>query len=142
MSDSRYFVHVDQIQVKDPVVRARFIFSNNNGQSLIASSATGQYPIGISYFTQIPTACGGYAKYYNMGVTLPVRLELAESITVGKFLTFDGLGRGVKAIPGNTAYAQSIQGGDSGDYVWVHPKVMTVKYMGDFNNDFSSDFSQ
>ena len=88
MSDSRYFVHVEQIQVKDPVVRARFIFSDNNGRSLIASAATGQLPIGISYYTQIPTAYCGLAKYYNMGVSLPVKLELAEPITVGRFLTY------------------------------------------------------
>ena len=43
-----YFAPLPQLQVNDPVVRARFVYVNNKGQTLDPSQAINQVPLGIT----------------------------------------------------------------------------------------------
>ena len=133
MSDSKYFIPANQAQVKEPVVRARFLFLDNKG---LTTKPDGT-PVGISYFTEIPTAYSGYVKYWNMGVSLPCTLELGEdNIRVGAWLSYDELGRGIGSCKAE-AYAKTIDGGDEGDYVRVLPFIITAQQTSTFSSAFS-----
>ena len=113
MSDSDQFITTSYAKVKEPVVRGRFLFLDRDKTAPPSGS-----PVGISYFTQIPTTYCGKAQYYNMGLSIPVKLELAGDINIGCRVTYDSLGRGIYACQ-DPSYALAREGGSSGDYITV-----------------------
>lgn len=132
----QYSFPVSEAKIKEPVVRSRFIFLNRHGETDTPQEA----PVGISYCTQIPTACqigivGGKAQYYSMGAACPVPLELGGDAVVGTRLTYDSLGRGVYACL-DASYAEARQGGSVGDYISV-----LIRHQDSASSAFSSAFA-
>jgi hypothetical protein len=126
-----YFPPLSEAKIKEPVVRGRFVFLDRKGETDTPQAT----PVGISYYTQIPTSDCGYAQYHTMACPNPVQLELAEAVNIGIHLTYDSLGRGVYACL-NPAYAIARQGGVAGDYISVLPKILAAS-LSEFNDDFA-----